>query len=93
MAKLFKLENIRAKLNQGERGERKAGFGSASVAGTDKGIPAEISCLSLRAARDRAEIAVLSAALDRSGRNVARASEMLGVSRPTLYDLMKKHGL
>ena len=56
-------------------------------------FPAQRSCFSLRAARDRAEMEVLSAALATSGRNMTRASEMLGVSRPTLYDLMRKHGL
>ena len=28
-----------------------------------------------------------------SGGNMTRASELLGVSRPALYDLMKKYGI
>ncbi|MBP6654158.1 MAG: hypothetical protein KA182_04795, partial [Propionivibrio sp.] len=33
------------------------------------------------------------AALSRSDGNVLKAAEMLGVSRPTLYDLMHRYGL
>lgn len=49
--------------------------------------------LSLREARDRAERTVISAAVDSSRGNLAKASELLDVSRSTLYDLLKKHGL
>jgi two-component system NtrC family response regulator len=44
----------------------------------------------LRTARERAERAAVVAALARAGDNVARAAELLGVSRPTLYDLMHR---
>jgi DNA-binding NtrC family response regulator len=49
--------------------------------------------LSLREARDWVEKGMVSAAVDSSGGNMVKASELLGVSRPTLYDLLKKHGL
>jgi transcriptional regulator of acetoin/glycerol metabolism len=39
------------------------------------------------------EKSMIHAAVDNCGGNMARASELLGVSRPALYDLMKKHGL
>ena len=45
---------------------------------------------SLREARDRAEERVLREGLARSKNNISKAAELLGVSRPTLYDLMKK---
>jgi two-component system NtrC family response regulator len=32
-------------------------------------------------------------ALDKHSGNIAKAAEELGTSRPTLYDIMKKHGL
>jgi two-component system NtrC family response regulator len=49
--------------------------------------------LSLREARDQAERKVISTAIDFSRGNLAKASELLDVSRSTLYDLLKKHGL
>ena len=50
-------------------------------------------CLDLRLVREQAEKGVIIAALARSDGNVLRAAEMLGVSRPTLYDLMHRYGL
>ncbi|MDY0263353.1 PEP-CTERM-box response regulator transcription factor [Syntrophotalea acetylenica] len=49
--------------------------------------------LTLKEARDRIEREMLVAALKKNAGNVARSSEELGVSRPTFYDLMKKHHL
>ena len=47
----------------------------------------------LRAARDAAEKRTIVAALGRANGNIAKAAELLGVSRPTLYDLMHRLGL
>jgi two-component system NtrC family response regulator len=44
----------------------------------------------LKEARDRAEREIISAAMGNGG-SMAKAAELLGISRPTLYDLMKKH--
>lgn len=49
--------------------------------------------ISLREARDRVEIEMITTAIDRQNGNIVKAAEALGVSRPTLYDLMKKHCL
>ncbi len=49
--------------------------------------------LDLRVLREEAERKAILAALSRSNGNVVRAAELLGVSRPTLYDLMHKFGL
>lgn len=49
--------------------------------------------LSLKEARDRLERDMLVTALKKNDGNVAKSSEKLGVSRPTFYDLMKKHHL
>ena len=50
----------------------------------------EHSDLNLRTVREAAERQAIVAALARSNGNIVRASELVGVSRPTLYDLMKR---
>lgn len=49
--------------------------------------------LDLRRARDDAERRVIITALARADGNVVKAAELIGVSRPTLYDLMHRFGL
>jgi len=49
--------------------------------------------LDLREARLEAESRVLRQALAQTDSNVSQAAKLLGVSRPTLYDLMRQHGL
>ena len=49
--------------------------------------------LDLRLIRDNAEKRAIMAALGRVNGNMAKAAELLGVSRPTLYDLMHRLGL
>ena len=63
----------------------------------DLGLPqpngstkAEHSDLDLRTVREAAERQAIVAALARTNSNIVKASEMLGISRPTLYDLMRK---
>jgi two-component system NtrC family response regulator len=47
--------------------------------------------LAIRAARARAEREVLQLALAQAGSNLSKAAKLLGISRPTLYDLMQQH--
>jgi two-component system NtrC family response regulator len=54
---------------------------------------AEPMNLDLRSIREEAERKAILTALSRSNGNVVRTAELLGVSRPTLYDLMHKLGL
>jgi two-component system NtrC family response regulator len=49
--------------------------------------------LDLRLIRDNAERGAVIAALGRVNGNMVKASELLGVSRPTLYDLMHRLGI
>jgi DNA-binding NtrC family response regulator len=64
-----------------------------SHAGDDYDVSITTGHLTLREVRDRVEKSMIHAAVENCGGNMARASELLGVSRPALYDLMKKHGL
>lgn len=54
-------------------------------------IPSEP--MNLRIVREREECKALVRALAKVDGNIAKAAELLGVSRPTLYDLMNRHGL
>ncbi|MCM3563245.1 PEP-CTERM-box response regulator transcription factor [Hydrogenophaga intermedia] len=49
--------------------------------------------IDLRTVRDEAEKRAVITALSRANNNVLRAAELLGVSRPTLYDLMHRFGM
>ena len=48
--------------------------------------------LPLREVRQRAEAAAVQRALAITGGNISKAAELLGVTRPTLYDLMERTG-
>jgi two-component system NtrC family response regulator len=47
----------------------------------------------LKEVRSRAERQAIQQALSISDNNISRAAELLGVSRPTLYDLMSKYAI
>jgi two-component system NtrC family response regulator len=47
--------------------------------------------LNLRVARQKAEVQAARQALALAGGNLSRAAEFLGVTRPTLYDLLEKY--
>ncbi len=65
-----------------------------SVTAADLGIAAgESRNLNLRVVRQEAETRAINDALIRSSGNISRAAELLGITRPTLYDLMTKHGI
>jgi len=48
---------------------------------------------SLKGARDATEREMLAGALRRNNGNISKTAKSLGISRPTLYDLMARHGL
>ena len=49
--------------------------------------------LNLREVRQAAETRAIRIALTKAYGNISRAAELLGVTRPTLYDLMSKYGM
>ena len=66
------------------------------VTASDLGISSgdgEAESLNLREVRQHAESKAIRAALCKSYGNISKAAELLGVTRPTLYDLMSKYGL
>ena len=49
--------------------------------------------INLRAAREVADRRAIRQALARTENNISSAAKLLGISRPTLYDLMKQYHL
>lgn len=49
--------------------------------------------LNLQQIRNNAEVLALKKALTSCDGNISSAAKSLGITRPTLYDLMKKHGI
>ncbi len=59
----------------------------------DLADPDEIhEVLSLAQAREEVERREIPRALSRAEGNISQAAKLLGISRPTLYDLMRQHG-
>ena len=59
----------------------------------DKNSGFNFAGLTLKAARFQVESILLQQALERAEGNIVNAAKELAVSRPTLYDLLKRHGL
>jgi two-component system, NtrC family, response regulator len=64
-------------------------LGLAEPAGAD-GTDDDGATLDLRTVREAAERRAVVTALARSNGNIAKASEILGITRPTLYDLLNR---
>ncbi len=63
------------------------GLEDNEFASSDKALP------SLKQARDNAEKKVILQALSICGDNISKAAKLLDASRPTLHDLIRKHGI
>ena len=55
--------------------------------------PDEAELINLRAAREVADRRAIRQALSRTENNISGAAKLLGISRPTLYDLLKQYRL
>jgi len=71
------------------------GFSSEVIADDENAVVPHyglnVSGMKLKEARSMVEKTLVADALDAADGNILKASASLGVSRPTLYDLMKKH--
>lgn len=66
------------------------------ISADDLGLQASTTMeepINLRKVREEAEYKALVKALARVDGNVVKAAELLGISRPTIYDLMSRHGV
>jgi two-component system NtrC family response regulator len=71
---------------------------SRSLTATDLDLPAvnggeQPALINLRAAREIADRRAIRLALSRTENNISGAAKLLGISRPTLYDLLKQYQL
>jgi two-component system NtrC family response regulator len=70
-----------------------------SVGADDLDLPGSVDAdeaeiaLNLRAARETADRKAIRQALSRTENNISGAAKLLGISRPTLYDLLKQYQL
>ncbi len=59
----------------------------------DSGEEEDAEVLNLKAAREQSDRRVIRHALARSEGNISSTAKLLGISRPTLYDLLKQYDL
>jgi len=85
--------NVRELENRIKRAVIMAEGRSVTPANLELGDSSEGSFRSLKDAREAVEREMIQQALERHGGKISRASEELGISRPTLYELMEKLGL
>ncbi len=60
---------------------------------SDGETPSEVDVINLKAAREVADRKMIRRALARSDGNISASAKILGISRPTLYDLLKQYGM
>jgi len=64
---------------------------SAADLGLQEPSPSDINFLNLRTVRQMAERRAIEQAMLVAGGNLSRTAELLGITRPTLYDLLEKN--
>ena len=74
-------------------------FDGQTITASDLGLndvepdPSTETLPTLKEARDRAERRCIRQALLYTGNNISQAAKLLAISRPTLHDLINKHGI
>jgi two-component system NtrC family response regulator len=56
-------------------------------------VDSEMDIINLKAVRDTADQRAIRRAIARTEGNISSAAKLLGISRPTLYDLIKQHAI
>jgi two-component system NtrC family response regulator len=87
--------NVRELENRIKRAVIMADGKSIAAADLDLGSKdgGEAVAINLRAAREVADRKAIRQAMSRTDNNISGAAKLLGVSRPTLYDLLKQYRL
>ncbi len=85
--------NVRELENRMKRAVIMAESPRLSAADLDLGGPADEAAMSLKSVREVADRIAIRRVLARTDNNMSHAAKILGVSRPTLYDLIKQYGL
>lgn len=87
--------NVRELENRVKRAVIMADEKLVSAADLDLVEPDEeaVNALNLKSAREKTDRKLIRHALARSEGNISSAAKMLGISRPTLYDLLKQYDL
>ena len=85
--------NVRELENRMKRAVIMADGKSVSAADLDLDAGDEDVPINLKAARERADRKTIRHALARAEGNISNTAKLLGISRPTLYDLLKNYDL
>lgn len=83
--------NVRELENRVNRAAIMADNNEITAQDLDLSVPAGTADLNLKANRSAVEITLIQAALSRTEHNMSEAARLLGVSRPTLYNLVTKY--
>jgi two-component system NtrC family response regulator len=83
--------NVRELENRVKRAAVMSEGPMVNAADLDLAAPLTVFSLDLREARRRAEREAVEMALVQADGNISRAAKLLGVSRPTVYDLVQEH--